>query len=33
MNEAVGTLDFMELGQAIQDAREKQRITSPKVVK
>ncbi|MEH2942301.1 helix-turn-helix transcriptional regulator [Lachnospiraceae bacterium KK002] len=27
MNEAVGNLDFMELGQAIQKAREKQRIT------
>lgn len=27
MREAAGNFDFMELGQAIMDAREKQRIT------
>lgn len=27
MSEAAGSFDFMELGQAIMDAREKQRIT------
>jgi len=27
MSEAAGNFDFMELGQAIMDAREKQRIT------
>lgn len=27
MSEAAGNFDFMELGQAIQDARKKQRIT------
>ena len=33
MGNDLENFDFLELGQAIQDAREKQRITSPKVVK
>ncbi len=32
MSEAAGKFDFMELGQAIMDAREKQRITREELV-